>query len=100
MAQTVLVVEDEPNILLSLRYLMERAGYHVRIARDGEEAVTALEDDPADLVLLDVMLPKRDGYEICRMMRDDKAWRAVPVIMLSARGREDERVKGVGLMTS
>ncbi len=97
MAKTVLVVEDEPNIVLSLEYVIKKAGYEVRVARDGEEALKAVEEAAPDLILLDVMIPKRDGYDVCQTIRANPAWNDVNIIMLTARGREVEREKGLAL---
>ena len=97
MARSVLVVDDEPNIVLSLQFLMKQAGFEVRVARDGEEALNAVADAPPDLVLLDVMMPKRDGYEVCQMIRANPAWQDIRIIMLTAKGREIEREKGIAL---
>ncbi len=97
MAKSVLVVEDEPNIVLSLEYVIKKAGYEVRVARDGEEALKAVEEAAADLILLDVMIPKRDGYDVCQTIRANPAWNDVNIIMLTARGREVEREKGLAL---
>ena len=97
MAKTVLVVEDEPNIVLSLEYVIKEAGYEVRVARDGEEALKAVEEAAPDLILLDVMIPKRDGYDVCQTIRANPAWNDVNIIMLTARGREVEREKGLAL---
>jgi len=95
--RSVLVVDDEPNIVLSLEFLMKQAGYEVRVARDGEAALQAIEDRAPDLVLLDVMLPKRDGYDVCQAIRADPRWAGVRILMLTARGREIEREKGLAL---
>ncbi len=97
MKRSVLVVDDEPNIVLSLEFLMKQAGYEVRVARDGEAALQAIEDRAPDLVLLDVMLPKRDGYDVCQAIRADPRWAGVRILMLTARGREIEREKGLAL---
>jgi len=96
-AHSILIVDDEPNIVLSLEFLMSQAGYAVRVARDGDAALQAIEESPPDLVLLDVMLPKRDGYELCQTIRTDPRWRDVRILMLTARGREIEREKGLAL---
>ncbi len=93
----MLVVEDEPNIVLSLEYVIKEAGYEVRVARDGEEALKAVEEAAPDLILLDVMIPKRDGYDVCQTIRANPAWNDVNIIMLTARGREVEREKGLAL---
>jgi DNA-binding response OmpR family regulator len=97
MAKRVLVVDDEPNIVMSLRFLMEREGLDVEIAPTGEAALQALERAPADLVLLDVMMPQLDGFEVCQRIRADPRWAAVKIIMLTAKGREVERDKGRAL---
>ena len=97
MSKVILVVDDEPNILLSLEYLMQQAGYEVRSARDGDAALEAMENGLPDLVLLDVMMPKRDGYEVCQAIRARPDWKGVKVIMLTAKGREVEREKGMSL---
>jgi len=97
MTKVILVVDDEPNILLSLEYLMRQAGYEVRSARDGESALTEIEREQPALVLLDVMMPKRDGYEVCQAIRSRPEWKNIKVIMLTAKGREVEREKGISL---
>jgi two-component system, OmpR family, alkaline phosphatase synthesis response regulator PhoP len=94
---SVLVVDDEPNIALSLEYLMKGQGFDVRVARDGEAALEALRDSLPDVMLLDVMLPKRDGYEVCQTVRANAAWKGVRIIMLTAKGRAIEQEKGLAL---
>jgi DNA-binding response OmpR family regulator len=96
-AKSVLVVDDEPNIMLSLQYLMKQAGYAVRLARDGEEALAAVAASPPDLVLLDINIPKRNGYEVCQAIRADERFKAVRILMLTAKGREVEIEKGLAL---
>ncbi|MDQ2695961.1 MAG: response regulator [Pseudomonadota bacterium] len=97
MANSILVVDDEPNILLSLEFLMKQAGYRVRTASDGEAALQAMAAECPDLVLLDVMMPRKDGYEVCQTVRGNPAWKAVKVIMLTAKGREVEKEKGLAM---
>jgi DNA-binding response OmpR family regulator len=97
MAKRVLVVDDEPNIVLSLEFLMRRAGFEVQVARSGGEALKALEGEPPDLMLLDVMMPEFDGYEVCERIRARPEWRHTKIIMLTARGREAERERGLAL---
>jgi DNA-binding response OmpR family regulator len=97
MPQSVLVVDDEANILLSLEFLMKKAGYEVRLARDGEEALAEIDKARPDLVLLDVMMPKRNGFDVCEAIRANPEWRAVRVILLTAKGRDIEREKGLAL---
>jgi DNA-binding response OmpR family regulator len=97
MAKRVLVVDDEPNIVMSLRFLMEREGLEVEVASTGQAAVAALDRAPADLVLLDVMMPELDGFEVCQRIRARPAWRATKIVMLTAKGRDVERDKGLAL---
>jgi len=97
MAYSVLVVDDEPNIVESLEFLMRKAGFEVRVAKDGEAALDAVANHKPDLILLDVMIPKRDGYEVCQQIRANGAWDDVRIIMLTAKGREAEREKGMEL---
>jgi len=97
MSKSVLVVEDEPNIVLSLEFLMKQAGFSVRVAEDGEKALKAVEDSPPDLILLDVMIPKRDGYDVCQTIRSNPDWKKIHIIMLTAKGREAEKEKGLAL---
>lgn len=91
---TVLVVEDEENLLEALRYNLEREGYAVNTAIDGEQALLLARDSAPDLVILDVMLPQLDGFEICRILRRRSD---VPILMLTARGEEIDRVVGLEL---
>ncbi|MEE9210238.1 MAG: response regulator [Kiloniellales bacterium] len=97
MPRTVLVVEDEPNIVESLSFLMKKAGFVVRVARDGDSAMRTIESEIPDLILLDIMMPRRDGYEVCRAIRANPDWQDVRIIMLSAKGREIDRRKGLEL---
>ncbi len=95
MAQRILIVDDEPNIVLSLEYLMRRAGYEVAVAADGEAALRAAADAAPDLVILDVMLPRLSGFEVCRRLREDPRRRGLKILMLTARGRGTEVAKGL-----
>jgi DNA-binding response OmpR family regulator len=95
MSKSILIVDDEPNIILSLEYLMEQAGYEVRTVNDGEGALESVNEKLPDLILLDVMLPKVDGYEVCREIRANPAWKDVRIIMLTAKGREVDQEKGL-----
>jgi DNA-binding response OmpR family regulator len=97
MAKRVLIADDEPNIVTSLVFLMTKGGYEVEVARNGDEALALLETFRPDLVLLDVMMPRRSGYEICQKMRSRPDWAHVKVVMLSAKGREAEVSKGMSL---
>lgn len=97
MTHKVLIADDEPNIVISLEFLMQQSGYEVGIARDGEEALAQMAAFQPDLVLLDIMLPLRSGFEVCQKIRENKAWDRVRVVMLSAKGRDLEVSKGLAL---
>lgn len=97
MSTRVLIVDDEPNIVISLEFLLKREGYEVSVARDGEEGLAAIRDNPPDLVVLDVMMPKRDGFAVLGEVRADPTLEKVRVLMLTAKGREAEQKKGVQL---
>ena len=95
--QSILVVDDEPGIRLYLKRLLGNAGFDVRTAADGNEAVASIEAEPPDLVILDVMVGGRDGYEICEAVKQDPARAAIKVLMLSAKSRPIEIEKGMAL---
>jgi len=95
MGKTVLVVDDEVNIVTSLEYVMKAAGFDVATAYDGEEALTKVAEIVPDLVILDVMMPKLDGFEVCEKIRANPLWESVIIVMLTARGRDSEREKGL-----
>jgi len=97
MAARILIADDEPNILVSLEYLMKREGFEVSVARDGEEALEALRREKPDLVLLDVMMPRRTGFEVCQELRADDTLRGVRVLMLTAKGRDTDIAKGMAM---
>jgi len=94
---SILVADDEPNIVLSLEFLLKQAGFRVRTVSDGEAALAAIAQEPPDLVLLDVMIPGRDGYAVCQEIRSNPAWRAMRIIMLTAKGGDIQREKGLSL---
>lgn len=97
MSKKVLIVDDEANIVISLEFLMEQAGYTVDIARTGDEALTKIAGFAPDLILLDVMLPGMNGFDICQRIRQTPTWRHIKVVMLTAKGREVEITKGLAL---
>lgn len=97
MKPTILVADDEPSIVLSLQVLLQKAGFDVRIARNGEEALQSVEANPPDLILLDAMMPKRDGFDVCQSLRANPAYQTLPIIMLTAKSRDVERQKGMAL---
>jgi len=93
----ILIVDDEPNIVLALELLMKREGYTVQSVDDGQKAFDAVREFRPDLILLDIMMPKMDGYEVCQRIRADASLKDVSIIMLTAKGREVEREKGLAL---
>ena len=97
MSKTVLIADDEPNIVISLEFLLEQAGYRVLVAHDGQEALEAIERQPPDLVLLDVMLPRLSGFDVCQKIRENPDWQHMRIVMLTAKGREVEVSKGLAL---
>ena len=90
----ILIVDDEPNIVMSLEFLMRKNGYRVGIARNGTEALAAIAETPFDLVLLDVMMPDVDGYQVCRQLRSQPAGTKTKVIFLSAKSKEADIQEG------
>lgn len=97
MSKTVLIADDEPNIVISLEFLLKQAGYRVVVAHDGEEALEAIRRETPDLVLLDVMLPRLSGFDVCQKIRESPDWQDMRVLMLTAKGREVEVSKGLAL---
>ena len=97
MPKKILVVDDKANIVPSLEFLMKQAGYDVRTASDGEEALAAIDADPPDLILLDVNMPTKNGFEVCETVRARNEWSHIRIIMLTAHGRDIEREKGLAL---
>jgi DNA-binding response OmpR family regulator len=91
----ILVVDDEPNILMSIEYILDMEGYEVHTARDGEEALSVAERIRPDLILLDVSMPRKDGYEVCRILREREDMAGTKVIMLTAKGQSLEKKKGI-----
>jgi len=97
MGKKVLIADDEPNIVAALEYLLQRNGYEVHVARNGDEALKLIEQHQPDLVLLDVMMPLRSGYDVCQRVREREDWRHIKIVMLSAKGRDVEVNKGMSL---
>ena len=92
----ILIADDEPNILISLEYLMKREGYRVSVARDGKQALEAILNERPALVLLDVMMPKKSGFEVCQEVRANDSVRDTLILMLTAKGRDTDLAKGLG----
>ena len=97
MTKKILIVDDEPNIVTALEYLLQKSGYEVLLAQDGEAALQQVEQHVPDLVLLDVMMSVKSGYEVCQRMRERADWEHIKIVMLSAKGREAEVNKGLSL---
>ncbi len=97
MTHTVLIADDEPNILISLEFLMKREGHAVLLARDGDEALAMVREHRPHLVLLDVMMPRRSGFEVCQAVRADEALAGVKILMLTAKGRDTDVAQGLGV---
>lgn len=97
MGKRVLIVDDEPNMITSLEFLMSRSGYEVAVARDGREALALVDEFEPHLVLLDVMLPHIDGFEVCQRIRADGRRADTRVVMLTAKARGTEVRKGMDL---
>ena len=97
MNEKILIADDEPNILVSLEYLMKREGFAVSVARDGEEALAAIVRERPALVLLDVMMPKKSGFEVCQEVRSMDAVKDTLIVMLTAKGRDTDVAKGLGI---
>ena len=93
----VLIADDEANIVISLEFLMKREGHRVTVARDGEAALAAIRTERPDLVLLDVMMPGKSGFEVCQAVRADESLAGVKILMLSAKGRDTDLAKGSAL---
>lgn len=93
----ILIADDEPNILISLEYLMKREGYEVVVARDGDEALSAIRRERPALVLLDVMMPGKTGFEVCDLVRADATLAATKIVLLTAKGRDTDIAKGLAI---
>lgn len=97
MSAKVLIADDEQNILISLEFLMKREGYQVSVAHDGQEAVDAVAKDKPNLMLLDAMMPKKTGFEVCQEIRSNPAYADIIILMLTAKGRDTDMAKGIAL---
>ena len=97
MTHKVLIADDEPNILISLEFLMKREGHHVVLARDGDEALALIRSERPALVLLDVMMPKKSGFEVCQAVRADETLAGIKILMLTAKGRDTDVAQGLGV---
>jgi len=93
----VLIADDEPNIVVSLEFMMKREGYEVLVARDGVAALEAIRGERPELVLLDAMMPGMSGFDVCQAVRADEALRGTRILMLTAKGRETDMARGLGV---
>jgi len=90
----VLLVDDEPNILVALEFLMEQQGYSVRTSYNGISALRAIENELPDIIILDVMMPEMDGFEVAKTVRDNPACGDIPIVFLTAKGTQEDKWKG------
>lgn len=97
MQRSILVVDDERNIVLSIEFLLRQAGYNVRVAYDGDAARKAVAEQAPDLILLDVMMPGRNGYEVCQAIRAAPGGENIKIIMLTAKSRDVEQERGFAM---
>ena len=97
MPPKILIVDDEPNIVIPLQFLMEQQGYRTLVAQSGEEALESISKEKPDLILLDIMLPGVDGFEVCEIVRLNPEWCNTKIIFLTAKGRDVDIAKGMVL---
>ena len=97
MAKKILIADDEPNIVISLEFLLKREGYEVVVAHNGAEALERVRAERPDLAILDVMMPLRNGFEVCQDLRQDPEFKDLRIMMLTAKGRDTEVSKGLAL---
>jgi DNA-binding response OmpR family regulator len=95
--QSILIADDDQTVVISLQYLLEQAGFQVVVAHDGQEVLDAMRLHVPDLLLLDVMMPRLSGYDVCERIRESPTWRHVGILMLTAKGGEIEARKGLAL---
>ena len=97
MAKRILIADDEPNIVISLEFLLKREGYDVIVAQNGAEALVRIRAERPDMAILDVMMPQRNGFEVCQDLRQDPQFKDLRIMMLTAKGRDTEVSKGLAL---
>ena len=97
MAKRILIADDEPNIVISLEFLLKREGYEVVVATNGAAALASVREQRPDLAILDVMMSQRNGFEVCQDLRADPQMQGLRIIMLTAKGRDTEVAKGLAL---
>jgi CheY-like chemotaxis protein len=97
MGKRVLLAEDEKNVILGVRTCLDAVGYQVEIVEDGEEALNAVRREHPDLILLDLLMPKIDGFEVLKVLKGDEATRQIPIIVLTAKAEEEDRQRAMDL---
>lgn len=97
MTHKIVIADDEPNLVIPLEYMFKREGFEVSVARDGQEALDAIARVRPHLVLLDVMMPRKSGFDVCQVLRADEANRDIRILLLTAKGRDDDVAKGLAL---
>src|SRR5436190_6561257 len=97
MTHRIVIADDEPNLVIPLEYMLRREGFEVTVARDGQEALDAVARVRPHLVLLDVMMPRKSGFDVCQVLRADEANRDIRILLLTAKGRDDDVAKGLAL---
>ncbi len=90
----ILIVDDEPDLVETIRFALELEGYKVLVAVNGEEGLNTARQEKPDLILLDLMLPKLDGYKVCRLLKFDERYKSIPILMLTARTQDKDRILG------
>ena len=95
MDYSVLVAEDEPNIALSLQFIMNKAGFNVRVAEDGNLAILEIKKETPDVILLDIMLAKRDGFSVLETIKENPKWSSIKVIVLTAKSRDEDKQRAL-----
>lgn len=97
MSHKILVVDDEPYVVRALSFILKKEGYKVVTAVDGEQALKCVEEDKPDLIFLDIMMPKIDGYEVTQKLKSNEATKNIHIILLTAKGQEEDHKKGLEL---
>ncbi|MEZ4950138.1 MAG: response regulator [Saprospiraceae bacterium] len=92
--KTILIVDDEPNIVVAVEFLMEKEGYNIRKCYDGQSALASINEVVPDLILLDVMMPGMDGFEVAKKIRENQDWENLKIIFLTAKGTREDKMKG------
>lgn len=95
--KNIMLVDDEPFIIRSLSFVLKKTGYNITTAKNGEEAIMKVRESKPDMMFLDVMMPKKDGFEVCRELKNDPDLKEIYIIMLTAKGQEKDKEKGLEL---